>query len=89
MTTTPQNAYLTREKILNLLSDDEVAAVCTAEIADQLADGDEFIDLNAFDLGVERGPQGKILMGHVLPKKSVHTGTWGKIVAKLPANAAP
>jgi hypothetical protein len=84
MKTTPQTDYLTREKILKLLSDDEVAAVSTAETADHLAAGDEFIDLNKFDLGVQRGPRSKTPMGHVLPKKAVHAGTWKKIVAQLP-----
>ncbi len=88
MKTNPQTDYLTREKILKLLSDDEVAAVSTAETADHLAAGDEFIDLNKFELGVQRGPRGKTPMGHVLPKKAVHLGTWEKIVAQLPAKTA-
>ena len=82
------DTYLTREKILKLLSDDEVAAVSTAETADHLAPGDEFIDLNQFDLGVQKGPRSKTPMSHILPKKSVHTDTWKKIVAQLPATAA-
>ncbi len=88
MKTHANDAYLTREKILKLLSDNEVSAVSTAETADHLAPGDEFIDLNKFELGVQKGPRSKTPMGHVLPKKSVHTGTWQKIVAQLHAEAA-
>lgn len=80
--------YLTRDKILNLLSDDEVAAVSTAETAAELADGEEFIDLNAFAHGVQLAPKAKTPMGHVLPKKAVHAGTWKKIVAQLPVASA-
>ncbi|MEO6004677.1 MAG: hypothetical protein ABIZ04_14915 [Opitutus sp.] len=85
---TTKNDYLTRDKILKLLSDDEVSAVSTAETADRLADSDEFIDLDKFDLGVQRGPLSRTPMGRVLPKKSVHSGTWKKIVAQLPAPSA-
>ncbi len=88
MKTNNQNDYLTREKILLLLSDDEVASVATAETAAELSVGDEFIDLNKLDLGVQRGPGSKTPMGHVLPKRSVQIGTWSKIVAQLPNHSA-
>ncbi|MEO6993445.1 MAG: hypothetical protein ABI273_07440 [Lacunisphaera sp.] len=82
---TTKKEYITRDKILKLLSDDEVATVSTAETADRLAAGDEFIDLEKFELGVQRGPRGHTPMGRVLPKKAVHIGTWNKIIAQLPA----
>jgi hypothetical protein len=84
---TNKNDYLTRDKILKLLSDDEVSAVSTAETTDRLSDGDEFIDLDKFDLGVQRGPRSQTPMGRVLPKKAVHPGTWKKIVAQLPGKS--
>jgi hypothetical protein len=79
--------YLTREKILMLLTDDEVTTVATAETATRLADGEEFIDLENFGRGVQLAPQTATPMGRVLPRKSVPTGTWSKIVAQLPARA--
>jgi hypothetical protein len=79
--------YITREKVLKLLSDNEVGAVATAETAAHLTDGDEFIDLENFELGVQLAPQSRTPMGRVLPRKSVPSGTWGKIVAQLPAKA--
>ena len=85
MKTEAKKDYLTRDKILKLLSDQEVAAVATAETAARLTDGDEFIDLEHFDLGVQKAPQPATPMGRVLPRKSVPSDTWGKIVAQLPA----
>ena len=79
--------YITREKVLKQLSDNEVGAVATAETATRLADGDEFIDLEYFERGVQRAPQTTTPMGRVLPRKSVPPGTWDKIVAQLPARA--
>ena len=74
--------YATRESILKLLSDDEVAKVSTAETAKSLESGDEFVDLDEIANGVKSaGSEGH--MGHVLPRKAVHPGTWDKIVAHL------
>jgi hypothetical protein len=79
--------YLTRDHILKLLSDDDVAAVSTVESATRLGDGDEFIDLENLASGVQRAPQASTPMGRVLPKKSVPPATWSKIVAELPARS--
>jgi hypothetical protein len=79
--------YITREHILKLLSDDEVATVATAETAKRLAAGAEFIDLENFERGVQEAPQPTTPVGRVLPRKSVPPGTWDKIVAQLPARA--
>ena len=84
MKTDPRSDYITRDKILKLLSADELAAVSTAETAKHLMSGDEFIDLEKFQLGVQKAPRQSAPMGNVLPKKSVHAGTWAKIVAQLP-----
>ena len=83
-----RSQYITRDSILKLLSDDETAKVTTAETAARLNDGDEFIDLEKFNLGVQRAPSSQPPMGRVLPKKAVHTDTWKKIVAQLPARSA-
>jgi len=74
-----------RDGILNLLSDDEVAAVSTAETAPRLTDGEEYIDLEQLDQGVRRALGATAPMGHLLPRKAVHEGTWRKILARLPA----
>ena len=78
-------AYVTRDTILKMLSDDEMARVSTAETAPKLADGDEYLDLEHLDLGVQRAGGAATPMGHVLPRHAVHANTWTKILAQLAA----
>ena len=78
----PRAARLvTRELVLELLSNEEVARVCTAEEKAQLAEGDEYLDLAHLELGVRRG--GAVAMARVLPKQAIEASTWAKIVAQL------
>ena len=83
-----RSEYITRDSILKLLSDDEVASVTTAETAASLADGDEYLDLEELDQGVQCAPRNATPMGRVLPKKAVHEKTWNKILKHLPAPRA-
>ena len=83
MTNHQRDAYVLRDGIMNLLSDQEVASVSTAETAEKLADGDEYIDLEQLDQGVRRAPAAATPMGRVLPRKAVHQDTWSKILMKL------
>lgn len=75
--------YVTRDSILKLLSDDEVAKVSTAETADRLMAGDEYLDLEQLEQGVQRAGGKATPMGRVLPRKAVHENTWNKILALL------
>jgi hypothetical protein len=77
--------FVTREDVLLLLSDDEVAKVSTAETAARLGDGDEYLDLEHLDQGVRRAVGATTPMGSVIPRKAVHDGTWGKILKRLGA----
>ncbi|MGA2083089.1 MAG: hypothetical protein ABSH53_21115 [Holophaga sp.] len=77
--------FLTRDTILNLLSDDEVARVSTAEAAVNLAVGDEFLDLEHLERGVLKAGRVPPAMGGVLPRKAVHEKTWAKILKQLKA----
>ena len=54
MNTNAKAEHVTRENILMLVSDDEVARVSTAETAPRLAEGDEFLDLDQLERGVQR-----------------------------------
>jgi hypothetical protein len=80
MTQAEKNA-LKREAILKLLSDAEVAKVSRAEDAPRLVEGDEYVDLQDLDAGVQlvqatpRTPP-----GHALPRSAVSDATWTKIV---------
>ena len=78
--------YVTRDKILKLLSDDEVASVSTAETAAHLLDGDEYLDLEQLEKGVQRSPGTATPMGRVLPRKAVQESTWDKILTQLSAS---
>jgi hypothetical protein len=78
-----RQAYLTREAILALLTDEENAQVSTAETASALLEGDEYIDLTHFERGVQTSDGVAATMGHVLPRKSVQGATWAKLVARL------
>jgi len=72
---------------LMLLSDDETAAVATAETATLLPEGDEYLDMEQLNQGVQRAHQKKTPMGRVLPKKSIHQDTWNKILKQLPVRS--
>jgi hypothetical protein len=80
-----QKRFLTRESILKLLTDTEVASLSHAETSQRLGAGDEYLDLNQIDRGVRR--VGKMLtpMGRVLPRKAVPESTWLKITEQLTA----
>jgi hypothetical protein len=80
---------LTRDSVLTLLSDDEVARVSTAESELRLWDGDEYVDLGRLNLGVLRAVGMTTLMGRVLPRKSVRETTWTKILALLAPAGTP
>ena len=78
-----RSEYVTRDSIMQLLSDDEIASVSTAETAKRLVDGDEFLDLEDLDEGVQKASGSNTPMGRILPKKAVHPVTWEKILAQL------
>jgi hypothetical protein len=77
--------YIARDVILSLLSDAEVARVSTAETAPRLSNGDEYIDLEDLERGVQRALGAAASMGHVLPRKAIGDDTWTKIVTQLGA----
>ncbi len=74
--------YVTRETILDLLSDDETAKVSNAE-SGTLAEGDEYLDLAAIEKGVQRTDGVAIPIGQVIPKKAVLDRTWRAIMQRI------
>jgi hypothetical protein len=72
-------AYVKREKILELLSDEEVARVSDAETAVRLSEGDEYLDLERLERGIQQAGGLVPAMGRVLLRKSILDTTWGKI----------
>jgi hypothetical protein len=87
MTTNDRTETITRHTILQLLSDEEIARVSDAETAKQLVVGDEYVNLEAPDLGIHKAFDGSTPpMGRVLPKKAVGGKTWRQIEALLGAH---
>lgn len=85
MTTPARADYVSRDTLLKLLSDEEIAKVSTAEAASSLSQGAEYIDLEHLDQGVRRADPGtKVTMGHVVPRSAVSTASWTRILAHLP-----
>jgi hypothetical protein len=79
--------YLTRDGVLKLLSDDEAASVSNAESAEKLSEGDEYLDLEHLDEGVQKADGLIVIMGRVLPRKAVRETTWSKILAVVDGGA--
>jgi hypothetical protein len=81
MTTNRLKNTLTRESILNLLSDAEVAKVSRAEDMARLVEGDQYVDLEDLDSGVHLvQAASQVKPGHALPRSAVSDATWEKIV---------
>lgn len=77
--------YVTRDTILMLLSDDENAKVSNAEAALRPTQGEEYLDLQHLDRGVQRAKAvtPNATRGHILPRSAVSEATWSKILAHL------
>ena len=85
MTSRARADYVSRDTLLKLLSDEEIAKVSTAEAASGLSQGDEYVDLEHLDQGVRRSDPGtEITMGHVVPRNAVSAASWARILAHLP-----
>ena len=80
----PKRAQLvSRDAILGLLSDEEAARVSSAEGRNDLAMGDEYIDLQHLDQGVQQAFGPTKHEGNLLPKNAVHATTWQKIQTQM------
>lgn len=86
-----QIELLTRARVMDSLSDAEVASVSTAETATALPEGAEYIDLSRLDRGVQQvdATRQSAPMGHVLPRKAIHEKTWAKILQQISAISTP
>jgi hypothetical protein len=74
---------LTREHVIELLSDGEVANVSTAETKTHLRRGDEYLDLEHLEQGVQRADGAVSGLDHVLSRKAIHEDTWRRILRLL------
>ncbi len=79
-----RSEYEARERILRLLTDEEVAKVSTAEEQVHLADGEEYVDLERVEDGVRQAHGGETIpAGRVLPRSAVRDETWSRIVSQV------
>lgn len=83
MTNDKRRVYIARDQILNLLSESELRKVSMAEGAPRPAEGHEFLDLGALEVGVQRAAQATTPIGRMLPRSAVQEATWTKILAVL------
>ena len=75
--------YVSRDAILKLMSNDEIAKVSTAETAAGLKAGDEYLDLEHLEHGIQQaGPAATVNMGQV-PRSAVSNETWSRILDQL------
>jgi hypothetical protein len=81
---------VTRDNILMLLSDDEVASVSHLEATAGLLDGEEYLDLDDLERGVRNDFKASATpMGRVLPRRAVQPATWTKIKEQLASLHVP
>ena len=85
MTVAERADHIARDTILKLLSDEENAKVSSAEGSAGLAQGEEYLDLEHLDRGIQRADSAmtKGTIGHIVPRRAVHGETWSKILAQL------
>ncbi len=77
-------SYVSRHAILKLMSNDEIAKVSTAETATGLKAGDEYLDLEHLEHGIQRADTAtKVNMGQAVPRNAVSNETWSKILDQL------
>ncbi|MCL2449894.1 MAG: hypothetical protein FWD17_13190 [Polyangiaceae bacterium] len=78
-----KKSFITREAILAILSDEEVAKLSAAE-ARPLIQGDDYVDLEHPEKGVLKVHAGDVLRpGTLVPRNAVRDKTWSAIVAML------
>jgi len=87
MTSDKRDEHFTRKRILMALSDEEIARVGNAETLARLPDGDEYLDLQHLELGVQFAGTDAPPQGRVLPKRAVHEATWSKLLKRLSTRA--
>jgi hypothetical protein len=68
---------------LALLEAGELGGASLAENEAVLARGQEYLDLDRLDVGVQRASGAAVPLRHVLPRKAVHEDTWRRILRQL------
>lgn len=84
MTSAINAEYVTRDKILSLLTDEETAKVSNKETVASPIAGDEYLDLARLDLGVQQANStASVNANDIIPRGAVSAATWVKINAAI------
>ena len=84
MTNAASTEYVTRDKILSLLTDEETANVSNKETAASLIAGDEYLDLARLDQGIQQANStASVSANEIIPRGAVSAATWTKINAAI------
>jgi hypothetical protein len=70
-------------KLLELLSEGERASLEAADSKTHLRRGDEYLDLEQLQRGVQRADGNSTTMGTRLPRKAIHEDTWRRVLRLL------
>jgi hypothetical protein len=79
-------ATLTRARVLELLEQGEFGGASLLETENRLAKGQEYLDLERLEAGVQRALDSVTSLRHVIPRKAVHEDTWRKLLRQLSAS---
>jgi hypothetical protein len=75
-----------KNSIVSLLSDAEIGKVSMAETKKNLAEGDQFVDLDNLDAGVQIAKAGgALVIDDIIPRSAIGPETWDRIVQRLKA----
>jgi hypothetical protein len=84
MTHQTRSDLIARDSLLKLLTDEEMARVSTAETGSSLTAGQEYIDLEHLDKGVQiYNTAANVVMSNALPRRAVGDPTWSNIITQL------
>jgi hypothetical protein len=85
MSSAEDGDFLNGAKLLELLSEGEMATYEAADSKTHLRRGDEYLDLEHLQLGVQRADGTATSMGALLPRKAIHEDTWRRLLRHLKA----
>lgn len=78
-----RDKFITRDALMDTLSDEEISSVSGAEAHPNLVPGEEYLDLAHLGLGVRLAAEGDSTLRNVVPRRAVPDGTWHKLVKQL------
>jgi hypothetical protein len=83
MSPTERGEPLDKAKLLEVLSEGELASLAAASSKTHLRRGDEYLDLEQPQRGVQRADGTATSMGELLPRKAIHEDTWRRLLRQL------